>query len=477
MSTRSKAEIVRDLSAWLETRIRTMDTGSSTVLYGLLLDALAQAIADAQTQLAYAEIAQGIGDPAEVEQFDLDAMAYNLSLSRKAPQPASGFVTFRRTTVPDATIRIGAEDGTGGIVVGTARDSNGVLTTFRTSSTVFMTTTVTADPITGFYEVSAPIVADQSGTDSNKAAGSILNLVTPVQGVTSVTNKTATTGGKDQESNEELAARMVSKLLGFQPGILEGLRTVALSVAGVEDAAVVGPGDEGMQRSGIGDVDLVIKGSSETAATDVFPYSGPTAHRLENRPATAINRVVSTIGLTLTSLTAGAQFSFSQDAATEERNSVDSNDHLSWVGSNLPNNSADVVVTYVYDALINQIQDAVDVESAHYPAADVLVKRAESAIIDMTFTIVRNTTIDSTSLRNNISTALTNYINGLGLNATIRQSALVALIKGVSGVRSINLPFTKLARRDELGVADIELTPYEYPLLDDQSLTITITTP
>lgn len=473
MAIRSQADIVRDMQAWLETRLRVVDSGSDTVVYALLLQAIAAVLAQCYTDLEGAETAQGIGDPDAVDQFDLDDIAYNLNITRKPPASATGFATFRRGDAPDVNIQIGAEDGSGGIIVGSVRDANGASVTFQTTSTVFFTPTSTQDPTTGFYEVSAPIVAVQPGTSGNRDAGTIQTLVTPVQGVTSVTNKIATTNGKDVEENTDLAVRMAAKILGFQPGILEGLRTIAIAQAGVQDATVVGPDDSEFQRSLIGAVDLVIKGSSPTLTVDQFTYSGPTAVILSRRPVLDISTVVSTVGLTFGALTEGAQWQYAQDTTSESRLSTSSNDQLQWLGSEIPNTGAQTVVTYSYDALIASIQDVVDDDDKHFPAASVLVKSGTSVLVDIAFTIVRNGTVDSTTLSNNIATALSTYIASLGLGSLIRQSALVPVIKSVSGIRQLVVPFTTLAERGSVGVDDIQLTKYEYPTLDAQSISIT----
>lgn len=476
MATRSKSEIARDMKAWLKARVRVVDTGSKTTLHALVMEAWATALASAHSALADVQTAQGISDPGEVANLDLDDLAYNFSLTRKSAQAATGYVTFRRSVVPTSTVLIGKDDGTGGVLVAAGRDASGAAVTFETTQSVFFTTSTAKNPVTGLYEVSAPIRALQSGASGNKAAGTIKLLSSPANSVDSITNKTATTGGEDEEANEDFAKRLISKILGLQPGVEEGLRSLALGHSGVKDAAVAGPDDDSFQRSPIGAVDLIIKGSAESTALDQFLYSDPTAHVFENRPVNDVTSVISTVGLTQGGLTEGAQWQFSQDLVGEDRLSTTANDHLSWLGSSLPNSGAKVEATYSYDTLIKTIQDAVDLDSNHYPAAVVKVKKATAVNIDISFTVKRTGAVTSDILRDRISTALTNYIDGLKLGSTVKQSNLVTVIKGVSGVRTITTPITKLARRGNIGVSDVTLTPYEYPDLDEQSLTITITT-
>lgn len=480
MAIRTKEEIVRDIKTWLESRIRVIDTGSNTVLSNLMFEAITNSLAQYYTNLSDAQTAQGISDPANVSNTDLDDAAFNLNITRKPSSAATGFVTFRRSTAPTNTIRIGNADGSGGIIVGTSRDQDGIFVTFKTTETVFFTTDTPTrfDSITGlnFYEVSAAIQSLNPGTSGNKGAGTIQNLLSSTNGVEGITNYTSTTGGKDEETNVELASRLISKLLGFQPGILEGLRTIALNNVGVQDASVVGPDDLEFQRSPIGAVDVVLKGTAESTAVDTFKFINSSPHLLENRPASRINSVVSTVGLTQSALTPGAQWSFSQDEVTEERHSDSSNDHLSWAGTNLPNVNANVIVTYTYDTLVKTVQDEMDLDSSHYPASRVLVKQSQPVIIDIALTVKRNSSVGSTTLKNNISTALTNYIDSLGLGSKVSQSDLVRVVKTVSGIQRLTTPFSTLARQGSSGVADIQMTKYEHPDLNEQSLDITITT-
>lgn len=476
MAIRTSAQISRDMTAWLKSQLRVVDTGASAALYSLLLSAIVTRLGNLYAAAQVVETAQGISDPANTDPADLDDITYNLNLTRKPPSQATGFVTFRRSSAPTATIRIGDESGAGNVLVSTGRDSSGNTLNFITTATAFFTTATSKDPISGFYEVSAPITCVQSGAIGNQAAGAINTILAPITGVSSITNKTATTNGADQESNESLALRAVSKILGLQPGIIEGLRTIALSQAGVSNAAVVDPNDSEFYRSAIGAVDLVLKGQNLTTGSDLFTYTSPVTHVLDNRPVTGISTVVSMVGATQGALVPNVQWQFSQDTTSEQRYSVDSNDRLSWMGTNLPNSGAQVLVVYTYDKLIKDVQDIVDNANEHYPAAQVLVKRGIQTFVDIAFTVRRTSAIDSSTLQNNISTALTNYIDSLGIGASIAQSDLLRQIKAVNGVRQVILPFTTLAIRGNSGAADLALTKYQYPSLDDQSLAITVTT-
>jgi hypothetical protein len=337
---------------------------------------------------------------------------------------------------------------------------------------VFLTPSTPKNPLTGFYEVSAAIQCDQAGAVGNQQAGIINTILTPVQGVSSVTNAVATTGGFDIEPNASLAARMVSKMLGFQPGIVEGLRTIALAQSGTVDASVVGPDDAEFQRSPIGAVDLVVYGSALTTATDSINFS-VLPYVMANRPVVSVQSVVSTVGLTQGTLTPGAQYSFSQDLVSEQRLSTQSNDQISWLGTNLPVAGTLTTVNYTYDALIGTIQGILNQQNSHYPSAQVLAKRGTAVFLSIAFSISRNGSVAATVLANNIATAISNYIATLGLGSLVSQSNLTTQIKSVPGIQNLVLPFATLAVQGSFGVADVQMTKYQYPAVNASSIAIT----
>ena len=474
MAIRTKADIARDIKYWLQSRLRKVDTGSGTIVSSIMLEAIASALAGAYTALGVAETAQGLSDPVNEDTGDLDSVAYNLNLTRKSAVQATGFITFRKAAPPTTTMAVGGSDGSGGVLVGSGQDANGNSTTFVTTATVYFDANTALNPVTGYYEISAPIQALYAGTVGNQEAGSIQILVTAVNGVDATYNNVATTGGQDPENNAQLASRMASKILGLHAGVYEGLKTTAMAQSGVIDASVVGPNDSEFQRSTFGAVDIVIRGNSVTQAIDSYIYSGPTPHQFESSPVNDILSTVATVGLTQSLLTENLDYAFLPDTTSERRNSSKSEDKMDWYSENLPNPSSPVQITYSYNQLVKQIQDALDAEDAHYPTAQPLVKQASAVTIDLSFQVLRNSAVDSTTLRNQISTALSNYISALPLGSKISQSALVTPIRSVAGVRQLFLPFIRLARRGNTGTSDIQLTLYEYAQLDGQSLVISV---
>ncbi len=478
MAIRTKSDIVTSLTQYLQARFPRIDVTSARPLASLLFDVFAEEIESAYEALDQVQVEQGVSDPATSSTEGMDDLAYNWNLTRRGAVAATGIVTFQKTTAPTATIQIGSQDGTGGVIVGTSRQSTGSVVLFVTTETVFLTTSTTVNPQNGLYEVDAEVECLQLGEVGNVNAGLITVLQSPVPGVGTVTNKISTTGGKEEEDNATLASRIVAKVQGLQPGTVDGLISAAMAEQNVTDATAVGPNDDEFTRTGTGGaVDLVILGQQITSSVQFSTFvTGQNSVTLSNKPATAITSVVAAVGLTQTTLTKDVDYSFSQDTVSANAYSASSNDHLSWLSGSLPNNNTQVTINYQYDKAVNDIQSILDATDKHFVTADVLVKRATQVLVDIALTVKKSSGYDSTVVQNNVSAAISNHINNLGLGEEVQQSDLVVEIKQAAGVASITLPFTTLARRGSSGVADIEPTKYEYCRVDSTSLTITVTT-
>ena len=140
-----------------------------------------------------------------IESSDLDALAKRYSTFRDPGTFATGTVTFE-TSADEVLIP-------NGTVVGTQPDADG-------EYLAFFTTTEVVSP-QGESSVDVDIEAAERGTDYNLGAGTITFLTQSVPGVGGnppVTNPEATTGGEDEETDEELRARAKESLVGTSGG-------------------------------------------------------------------------------------------------------------------------------------------------------------------------------------------------------------------------------------------------------------------
>ncbi len=161
----------------------------------------------------------------------LDLRCEEHGLTRRAAVKATGQVIFTGTagtTVPAGTRVATPADPVSG-----------------TASVEFITTAAVTLDTTG--SAAAPVEAVDAGVAGNVAAGAISLLVTPVPGISSVTNAASTSGGLDTEDDASLLARYLQRVRSPSAGGNKAdYVNWALEVPGVGGVSVVpvrdGPG-------------------------------------------------------------------------------------------------------------------------------------------------------------------------------------------------------------------------------------------
>ena len=140
---------------------------------------------------------------------------------RKAATFSSGTEVFSRQTGDPVEIPIPI-----GSIVGT-------------SSGLLYTTTAVGAILSGNTDSSPiPITANEEGAEYDAQTGVINVLNSSVPGVNSVTNNTATAGGRDKETNSSYFARFTNFILGLQGSNRSGIFTAAVLVSTIQSAYV-----------------------------------------------------------------------------------------------------------------------------------------------------------------------------------------------------------------------------------------------
>ena len=154
----------------------------------------------------------------------LDRHAAERGLTRRQATKASGYVSFFPADAEHDSILIPA-----GTVVCTYTD----MRRFVTDSDAVL---AAEDD-----RVMVQVTAAEPGAAYNVNGGTVTIIVTPVQGIGSVTNGTRTAGGSDIESDEELRARVTDSYANISNGANAAYyKRLATSVSGVAYASVVG---------------------------------------------------------------------------------------------------------------------------------------------------------------------------------------------------------------------------------------------
>ena len=98
-----------------------------------------------------------------------------------------------------------------------------------------------------------------------------------------------------------------------------------------------------------------------------------------------------------------------------------------------------MTINYVYNSLIEDLQLELDKDENNIVTSDILVKEATEAIIDVTADVALfpgNVAADAIS---DIQTAVSTFIDSLGLGDSIDRSDIVGVIEGVDSVDQVNL--------------------------------------
>lgn len=85
----------------------------------------------------------------------------------------------------------------------------------------------------------APVEAQQAGAQSNTAANTVTEIMTPIIGVQSVTNPAPISGGRNEETDDELRRRYALTRVSVGSPTTNGIRAEVLGVPGVLTCTVI----------------------------------------------------------------------------------------------------------------------------------------------------------------------------------------------------------------------------------------------
>jgi hypothetical protein len=101
-------------------------------------------------------------------------------------------------------------------------------------------------------------------------------------------------------------------------------------------------------------------------------------------------------------------------------------------------------VTYTTNLIVSLTQNAVDVMK--HATADVLAKEAIPVPLDISATVVLQRGLDPVTVDQVIRTNLANFFSSLRLGDAVRQSDIISVLEGSTGVSYVVVPMSKLVR-------------------------------
>ena len=211
-----------------------------------------------------------------------ERIASNFGKTRRPGTRSRGEITFISERRPTATMTFG---------IGTRISGGGVVV----SSTSLAQITPSGaganfNPSTGRYVARAFVQSEVAGSVGNVAAGALTTVLNGPSGGRAV-NESPLFGGRDQESNLDLAVRSLSALSGVDTGTLQGYVATAIDVPGVAEVNVIEAGHPLMFRdlddSGAhlgGKVDVWVRGENLISVSDRFAFSFKIAQNMQFVP-------------------------------------------------------------------------------------------------------------------------------------------------------------------------------------------------
>lgn len=209
---------------------------------GIRFRILAQQLAGLQQELTQAQL-QVFPQTATGENLELHAA--QRGIVRKQAVKARGEVLFSRTTAAEEDIEIPAGVS---LTCAAVEGSTEVPPRFVTMKAAVLQQ--------GETQVAVPVECQSAGSGGNIAAGVLNVMITPVQGIGSVTNPQPISSGEEAESDEALRGR----LLDSYQSVTNGTNTAfyynrAMSYPGVASAKVL------PRVHGVGTVGIVVSGA------------------------------------------------------------------------------------------------------------------------------------------------------------------------------------------------------------------------
>ena len=442
MAIRTLSQIITDAINFIRSKRPNAATFTGTVIRDVVVESPAQEFNNVYTELTHTQQLQSVVYATNMTMDELDALGGNYEMLRNVGRQATGTVAFQIRNYSSASFDITVPIGT---VIATQGSNNVPQISFVTTQSITFLASLAPsyfNPTTGLYEQNATIIAESIGTTSNVAAGTITQLVSSVT-VDSVTNYISTTGGTDIESNETFGTRIQTKLNGNSIGTPLGIMNLMKSNANVIDAITVTPNDVEMIRNEFGgSVDVYILGELLTPIADIDLYqtTGSQDFILQHQPTHAISSIVGIASGVTYSFKPGVDYSFVLDPTTLLNGSTQVQNLVRFnIGGTNPDDATNITISYVYDSLIELLQNQLDADDGHIITSDILVKEAQEAVVDVTADVILFPGNIPANVILDVQTALSNYINVLGLGDSIDKSDIVSVIEGVTSVDQVNL--------------------------------------
>lgn len=454
MAIRNKDQIIKDAQDFLKSKRPDIATFTGSVTKDVVIDSPAEEFEKVNEELERTQKLQSIVFAKDQTQEELDAFGENYGMRRNQGKKSGGSVTFQIRNFSTSSASISIPIGT---VIATVGTGNIPQVSFVTTEALIFDPTQAPsyfNPTSGLYELSASVTSELVGTIGNLSAGTITQTISAINGISSIVNTVATTGGEDIEDNTDFAGRIQQKLIGNNIGTPNGILNLMSENQNVIDSVIVKAGDPEMLRDeNGGEVDVYIVGENISSAIDIILYQVVVSQEfiLKHQPASSVTSITGIADLgggpVPYTFIQGIDFNFVLDMTTLLAGSTQMENKVVFdIGGIDPEDGTNITINYTYNLLIEELQAELDADDNHIVTADLLVKEGVRAVIDITADVKlfpgNASAVAITDIQNQLSTD----INSLGLGDSIDRSDVVASIEAVSSVDQVDLSTLGLAK-------------------------------
>ena len=405
---------------------------------------------------------------------DLDAIGNNLDVERKPATYATCIITFRTKTLPTKRIRIGNENGTGGVQIKSMNLEDDSYYQFSTTKTVYMETDTKLDETSGFYEVSAPCTAVLAGPESNVGVGTLIIMETPISGIESVYNYVAATGGSNIQNNASYAEDMSIAIQGATKNTENGIIDILNELDNISEVKIFNPNSE--ESSKTGTVYAYIKTDNEELYSENFIYSvNSNNYKLTKRPIKRIESVKAYYNGIQRECIENIDYYLKKDESSLYKYSINSNDSIVFNFEQHPDNNTEVVVNYIYVKKVEDAQNLIlEKENDILILGNIIVKTSQPVLVDLTLNVKLKYGYNTDENQNSVISGIQNYINSFKMGEDLTAVELFSyLVSNFDYIETINYPFAEFKKRNDNTSSEEITTVYgEYLTVDENSIKI-----
>jgi uncharacterized phage protein gp47/JayE len=398
---------------------------------------------------------------------DLDNFVFNELLLRLRGSRALATLVFSRATVPTTDLVVQANFP----VATLADESTGITVTFLTlaqATLVAANASAYFNPDTQRYELLISAQATSAAEAGNVGPNRIRRPLRPLNGFDTVFNRDTAIDGRDPETADQLVSRYYLSLVGTSPATINGLKKILRDqYPTVADSNIIYGNNPLNVRasSDSGAVDVYVIGAVPTSITENVVFPGPDqVISLNHQPIIAISGAGSFVQ--------GTDFTLVKDTSGVD-GSVRAQDGIKWLSSGTTPAIGDVVaVTYSYNGLVQQLQDAFSTDDLTVPGRDLLFKVAIQVDVTISASIKIRAGFSVPSVVSAVSSAILALINDSKLGNDVEGSDIQAVVRAFTGVD--NFVITNLARVGQTGTSDISVDDNEFARINVVDLILTV---